>query len=222
MKALFDASSQPFNDAVCAVPLGKIPLETHHSTLGHIAVSCNEQSSNNNAEHSFAECFGEAAQLYRPLYNETNLYGAAIFCSHAAMRLLHDHLADFLSDTYMNMWTQIGIDGVFNLRDFAPVSDVILSKCMRDLGIQLFDLTPFFGGDLTSSHLTKARADGTSSFGNDQPENTAVSLRFTSYPSNLLHKISISDVKFPAMFHKVLSETQFGMLKYFLHGLLSQ
>ena len=109
------------------------------------------------ADFEGANCVKHAYDIVRPFINVSVIYGAAIFCTNAAMARLAPYLPTALTKGYIHMWESqaapiegteaVHVGDLF--RDYLPVSDVLLALCMEEHGIRIYDFDDggYWGGD---------------------------------------------------------------------------
>ncbi|CAE8582009.1 unnamed protein product [Polarella glacialis] len=153
-----------------------------------------------------ASCILRAAELQVPYVNLTHIYGAAIFCSHAAMVRLSPYLPEVLVTGFMRDWEsgEIPADGnepacdIGNtFRDYLPVSDILLGICTQQLFVRQVDFTPmgYFGGN---------NLPGTLALQKDQTDKTL--------PENV--PFYFANARCPAIWHKLSTELDFEAVHY--------
>ena len=144
LEALREASSRPAEEAVCGGLVATLPWDHAKQTFKWMSVKCGHAFG---TEEGASNCVRHAFDLVRPFVNTSITYGAAIFCTNAALAKLRPFLTRTLVTGYMQMWESqaVPIEGTEAVevgdlfRDYLPVSDVILGLCMAELGVRLFN-----------------------------------------------------------------------------------
>merc|ERR1712194_687398 len=99
------------------------------------------------------------------------------FCSHAAMQMMSLYLPTLLSS---GVFEEYGPE----FPDFVQPQDILLGRCMGELGIRLVDMYGYFAG-----HHTPGTIHSNVSQGSDFREG--------------LPEIRLADITRPALWHKV-------------------
>ena len=101
LEALEEASAKPGEEAVCAGHSLRLPWDHAKETFKWMSLKCMEMFG---VGHGGANCVKMAYDLLRPFANMTFVYGAAIFCSNAAMAKLAPFLSTTLVSGYLEGW----------------------------------------------------------------------------------------------------------------------
>ncbi|CAE7897765.1 unnamed protein product, partial [Symbiodinium microadriaticum] len=144
LEALREATSRPGEEAVCGGFVEKVPYHHSKETFKWMSIQCLQQFG---IDEWGANCVKMAYDLLRPYAALDIPYGAAIFCSNAAMAKLAPFLSSRLVSDYMDEWEAQsepieGTEGVYVdelFRPYIPVSDILLGLCMSEQGIKLYN-----------------------------------------------------------------------------------